>query len=80
MMADLSLDDINTAIAALVASPQVDYKMGDKTVKAGQKMTQLLQLRKAAMDNHVDDINIIAFDALDINDFGTDNTQTIKLV
>lgn len=76
-MADVSLADVNAAIAALVSTPEVDYKIGDKQVKAGQKMTQLLQLRKALIENPEADIDLIAFDALDINEFGTNLSQEI---
>jgi len=76
-MAEISITTVNAAIAALVASPEVDYKIGDKSVKAGQKMAQLLELRKELMNHPAADIDIIAFDALDIDEFGTDNTQFI---
>lgn len=76
-MAEINIDTVNAAIAALIESPQVDYKIGDKTVKAGQKMTQLLQVREMLMKNPEADFSIVAFDALDINEFGTNNTQLI---
>lgn len=76
-MAEVSIDTVNAAIAALVETPEVDYKIGDKTVKAGQKMTQLLALRAELARNPEADINIMAFDALDINEFGTSRTQVI---
>ena len=40
------LTAIDAAIDALVTNPQVDYKNGDKTVSAGQKMKQLIELRE----------------------------------
>lgn len=76
-MAEVSIADINAAIAALVESPKVDYKIGDKTVKAGQKMAQLLALRRELMTNPASDIKLIAFDALNIDEFGTDNSQQV---
>jgi len=76
-MTEVSIADVNTAIAALVAAPEVDYKFGDKSVKAGQKLTQLLQIRKMLIESPEADINIIAFDALDIDEFGTDDSQEI---
>lgn len=76
-MAEVSIADVNAAIAALISSPEVDYRIGDKQVRAGQKMTQLLQLRKMLMENPAADIDIVAFDALDINEFGTDDTQIV---
>jgi len=75
-MAEVSIATVNAAIAALVGTPQVDYKIGDKSVKAGQKLTQLLAVRKALIEHPEADIDLIAFD-LDINEFGTDNTQRI---
>lgn len=39
------LSSIDTAIAALITSPQVDYKIGNISVSAGQKLEQLRKLR-----------------------------------
>lgn len=77
-MADVNIDTVNAAITELVNNPEVDYKIGNKTVKAGQKITQLLQLRKQLMENPAADISLIVFDALDINEFGTDTTQYVS--
>ena len=76
-MAEVTLAQINEAIALLVATPEVDYTVGDKSFKSGQKMTQLLALREQLMSNPAADISIIAFDALDIDELGIDNTQEI---
>lgn len=76
-MAEVSISDVNAAIAALVGTPEVDYRIGDKSVKAGQKLTQLLAVRKALMENPEADISLIAFD-MDINEFGTNDTQMVK--
>ena len=77
-MEEVNIDTVNAAIEALVASPQVDYTIGEKTVKAGQIMDQLLKVKKQLTDNPAADINIMAFDFLDINEFGIDNSQEIS--
>jgi len=45
---------IDVKIAELIDSPQVDYTEGDVTVKAGQKMTQLLAARKVLVASPVE--------------------------
>ena len=40
------LVSIDTKISALVASPEVDYKVGNTSVKASQKLSQLMELRE----------------------------------
>jgi hypothetical protein len=68
---------IDTQILALVNDPQVDYKIGDKTVSAGQKMKQLLEARRQIAEQQDADLSILAFD-IDINEFGEDNSQVIS--
>lgn len=41
---------IDAKIAELVETPEVDYVDGDVSVKAGQKMLQLLAARKALLE------------------------------
>ena len=76
-MAELSLADINAAIAALIATPEVDYRIGDKSFKSGQKITQLLAARKMLMENPEADISIVAFDFNRTDEFGNDDGQFI---
>lgn len=68
------LAQVNTAIAALIASPEVDFVEGDVEIKAGQKMTQLLQARKVLTQSTDDDVALITFDDV-ITTFGEDLTQ-----
>ncbi len=77
-MAEISIADVNAAIVALITSPQTDYTIGDKSVKAGQKMTQLLAIRKQLMENPAADISLIAFDTLNIDEFGIDKSQEVS--
>jgi len=77
-MAEISIADVNAAIVALITSPRVDYTIGDKNVKAGQKMTQLLAIRKQLMENPAADISLIAFDTLNIDEFGIDKSQEVS--
>ena len=67
---------INTKIAALIATPQVDYVDGDVEVKAGQKMAQLLQARKYLLQHPDDDLTFMTFDD-NINNFGEDLTERL---
>jgi len=76
-MAAPTLADVETAIAALVTNQQIDYKVGDKTFKNSQKLDQLIKVRDMLMKDPVPDIDFMAFDALDIDVFGTDETQYI---
>lgn len=76
-MAEVSLADVNAAIVALIISPEVDYKLGDKMFKSSQKMDQLLKVRKMLMENPEADIAIMAFDALRIDEFGVDTSQEV---
>lgn len=76
-MAEVSIVTVNAAIAALVATPEVDYKIGDKSVKAGQKLTQLLAVRKELMTNPAADIKLMAFDILDLDEFGINNSREV---
>lgn len=76
-MAEISMADVNAAIVALIENPQTDYTIGDKSVKAGQKLTQLLAVRKALMENPEADVSLIAFDILDIDEFGVDESQEV---
>lgn len=76
-MSEVDIAKVNAAIVALIDDPEVDYQIGDKSVKAGQKFTQLLALRKELMANPTADINLMAFDILDINEFGIDKSQEV---
>ena len=65
------LTAINTKISALVASPEVDWKDGDVSVKAGQKLEQLLKAREVLLKAPDADLALMTFDNA-INDFGVD--------
>jgi len=70
-MADVSIDDVNSALSSLITTPEVDYRIGDKEERAGQKFSQLLALRKELMLRPVANIKIMTFDANDIDEHGT---------
>ena len=72
------LDLIDTKIKALVTTQEVDYKIGDKSVSASDKIKQLQVMRKEILAGADADIKIISFDVNDINEFGIDNNQVIK--
>ena len=72
------LDLIDTKIEGLINNPETDYKIGDKSVSASDKIKQLQVMRKEILAGADADINIIAFDVNNINEFGEDNNQVIK--
>ncbi|MCK5020492.1 MAG: hypothetical protein KAS32_25970 [Candidatus Peribacteraceae bacterium] len=75
----VTLSQVNDAIADLVTNPQTDYKIGQKTVKAGQIMDQLIRLRKSLVDVPDSPTAVfMTFDANDIGIFGENNNQYQK--
>ena len=60
---DLKIDD-------LIANPEVDYKIGDKSIKASQKMDQLLKMRESLLKQADADVKIMEFEGFDTNGFG----------
>ena len=72
------LDLIDTKIEGLINNPETDYKIGDKSVSASDKIKQLQVMRKEILAGADADIKIISFDVNDINEFGEDNNQVIK--
>jgi len=70
------IDKIDTKIEALIESPQVDYKIGDKSVSAGQKIKQLREMRAELLKNPDADAVWMAYD-FHITEFGEDRSQHI---
>jgi hypothetical protein len=83
----LDLTIVNDQIAALVADmltsvSAVDYKEGDKSVSASQRLDNLLKVRKALLENPASDVGgndvveiaKMNFDT-DIDQFGKDNSE-----
>lgn len=68
-MTAITLAEVETKITALINNPQVDYKEGDVTVKASQKLAQLLKVKKFLIDNPEADVETMNFN-LDVNEFG----------
>ena len=71
------IDLIDTKIEGLINNPEVDYKIGDKSVSASDKIKQLQVMRKEILAGADADIKIISFD-IDVNEFGEDNSQVVK--
>lgn len=73
----MTLEEVNTKIEALLNSPEVDYKIGEKTVSASQKLDQLIKYRKHLME-YPDDpgIEIINFNT-NVNEFGEEQGEYI---
>ena len=64
------IDLIDEKIEALINSPEVDYKIGDKSVSAGQKMKQLKDMRASLLSSPDADIKVSEFEGFDIDEFG----------
>ena len=71
------LDLIDTKIEGLINNQETDYKIGDKSVSASDKIKQLQVMRKEILAGADADIKIISFD-IDVNEFGEDNSQVVK--
>ena len=78
-MAEIDIATVNAAITALIADPQVDYVLGDKNVKAGQKLTQLLAIRKMLMESPAADIAVLEISCLEIDEFGVDHSNEFDI-
>lgn len=65
-------DEMNT----LISAPEVDFKEGDISVKAGQKISQFIRLREHLLKHLDPDIALVDFD-FSIDEFGIDNTQRV---
>ncbi len=70
------IEKINTKIEALIDNPEVDYKEGDVSVSAGQKIKQLQAMRESLLAGADADLALVAFD-IDINEFGEDKSQRV---
>lgn len=73
-MAAMTLAEVETKINALLATPQVDYKIGDKTVSASQKLKQLLAYREHLL-KHPTASQVTAHFNLDTNEFGIEKGE-----
>ncbi len=71
------IDLIDTKIEDLVNSPEVNYKIGDKSLSAGQKMKQLKEMRASLLEGADAEAVFVAFD-VDITEFGEDKSQVQK--
>lgn len=68
-------DAITAALSDLIATPEVDYKVGDKEFKNGQKTDQLLKMAELEYKYPLGDIHTVTIDNSDIDEFGIDHTQ-----
>ncbi len=73
-MANVSIGDIETAIANLVAEAKWDYTNGNFSIKKSEQMLALIKLRESMLANPEIEIDRFAFD-FDINAMGLDLTQ-----
>jgi len=64
------IDLIDEKIEALINSPEVDYKIGDKSVSAGQKMKQLKDMRASLLSSPDADIKTLEIEGFDVDEFG----------
>ncbi len=70
------LSSISDGMNTLITSPQVDWKEGDVSVKAGQKITQFIALREHLLKYPDPDIALINFD-FNVDEFGIDHTERV---
>lgn len=70
----MTLDEVNTKIEALLNGQQVDYEIGDKSVKASQKLDQLLKYREHLLKNPAPDVATMHMD-FGTNEFGEETGQ-----
>jgi len=70
------ISKIDEKIEALIDNPEVDYKIGDKSVSAGQKIKQLREMRAELVKNPDADAVFMSFD-FDISEFGEDRSQVM---
>jgi len=71
----MTLSEVDTKIAALLESPQVDYMIGDKKVSASQKLDQLIKYREHLIKYPTDtDLLTMNFNT-NVNDFGVEQGE-----
>jgi len=65
---------IDAQLETIIASPEVDYQIGELRVSASQKAKQLLDMKKQLLQQPDIDVDTMAFD-FDVNEFGEDSSQ-----
>lgn len=65
----ITLAEVETKIEALLDTPQVDYKIGDKEFKSSQKIKQLMAYRKHLLEHPAASQQFVHMD-LGTNEFG----------
>ena len=64
------VDLIDEKIEALISSPEVSYKIGDKSVSASDKIKQLKDMRASLLLNPDADIKTLEIEGFDVDEFG----------
>lgn len=72
-----TLEEIDAKIQALLETPEVDYKMGQKTVSASQKIKQLYMARRQLLENPSAEIEFMDFN-MGKNEFGQPLGETMS--
>ena len=72
----VTIAEVDAEIASLVAdmSAAVDYRIGQKEVKASQKLEGLLKVRKALIENPEAEISLMTFD-FNVDEMGEDKSE-----
>ena len=70
----VTVDQIDAEINTLIAKQQVDYSVGDKSYSNGDKIRQLLELRRSLAETPQVELDVMQFDC-EIGLDGTDRTQ-----
>jgi len=64
------VDLIDEKIEALISSPEVSYKIGDKSVSASDKIKQLKDMRASLLLNPDADMKVVEFDGFSLDEMG----------
>lgn len=73
-MANVTVAEIETAIANLVAQAKWDYKNGNFEINKSDQMLALIKARESMLASPDIEIDVMAFD-FDIDIFGSNKTQ-----
>jgi len=73
-MSDLTLENVENKIAAIIEDPQGNYNVGGTNFTWSRYYEFLLKLRNELIKSQSAEISTMSFD-VDVNEFGEDNSQ-----
>lgn len=62
--------EIDSKLDDIIANPQFEYKVGDKTVSHKEYFVFLHEIRQQLLDNQDSNLEIIEFHGLDLDEMG----------